>query len=159
MPKARRKSPSTSKRTNTNAADERRHREFDFRCRCKGKDTRRNDISWVKKKRFFTGDSFILRNTSQCKQSWSAGLQTVPPAGGYFYSVPNNDLLFFYLRWESFCFFTGNQRGGQDKTRKTSTDSFGCIFARLALIWSTVCSLTSLLFTWSSTSSSHSCWL
>ena len=80
-------------------ASGRRHREFDFRCRCKGKDARRNDISWVKKKsrkRLFTGDSsFIQRKTSQYKQSWSAGLQTVPRPGGYFYSVPNNDLLFF----------------------------------------------------------------
>ena len=140
-------------------ASGRRHREFDFRCRCKGKDARRNDISWVRKKIFFTGDSFIQRKTSQYKQSWSAGLQTVPRAGGYFYSVPNNDLLSFSYDGRHFAFFTGNQRGRQDKTRKTSTDSFSCIFARLALIWSTICSLTSLLFTCSSTSSSHSCWL
>ena len=47
------------------------------------------------KKIFFASDSFILRRTSQYKQSWSAGLQTVSRAGGYFYSVPNNDLLSF----------------------------------------------------------------
>ena len=38
---------------------------------------------------------FYERLVRQYKQSWSAGLQTVPRAGGYFYSVPNNDLLSF----------------------------------------------------------------
>ena len=141
-------------------ASGRRHREFDFRCRCKGKDARRNDISWVRKKRFFTGDSFILRKTSQYKQSWSAGLQTVPRAGGYFYSVPNNDLLSF--SYDGSHFASSLEISVEDKIKRgkpASTDSFSCIFARLALIWSTICLLTSLLFTCSSTFSSHSCWL
>ena len=161
MAKARRKSPRTSKRTKTNAADERAGAVIESLTSdvdVKEKILEEMTLAGYGRKDF---SPLILLFYERLVNINNHGLPDCKPCHVLAATFIQSLIMihFLLLRWESFCFFTGNQRGRQDKTRKTSTDSSSCIFARLALIWSTVCSLTSLLFTWSSTSSSHSCWL